>query len=341
MAQINIAEAVANHAIFREKRLTPQGATDMYAFLAANEPKLIGAQLYSNVAILASLKQYLADELSFAFTSSRMLADKGIAHDLIVETDLSTARINKYGLILVPYLPLMNLEEQKALQNYARSGGVVILLGRCGQKDGYNVIQKKNIFLDVLEARQWPTETVKKKIGKGKLVYIPFEIPADKFLVQMKVAGDYTTYGPTMADLFADIPEVYTRGRIHPGLKAVLDTVTTKIIDLLDGKITRLLRSTPYVEITSMIQAEKNKMLVHLVNYNVTIDGVITPARDLSVQLVVPEGMRATKVSWSGNLATIQPISFQVDKVNAQVITFSAPELQIYGLAVVELEKKQ
>jgi hypothetical protein len=94
------------------------------------------------------------------------------------------------------------------------------------------------------------------------------------------------------------------------------------------------------VEITSMFQAENNKMLVHLVNYDVTIDGVITPARDLTVQLVVPEGMRATKVSWSGNLSTMQPINFQVDKVNAQVITFSAPELKVYGLAVVELAKK-
>lgn len=340
MAQINIAEAVANHAIFREKRLTPQGATDLYAFLAANETHLLGAQLCSNVAILTSLNQYLADELSFAFTSSRMLADKGIAHDLIVESDLPTARIDKYDLILVPYLPLMGLEEQKELRNYAQSGGVVIVLGRSGQKDGYNVIQNKNIFLDVLETRQWPTEIVTKIIGKGKLVYIPFEIPADKFLVQMKSAGDYTTYGPTMADLFADIPEVYTRGHIHAGLKSVLETVTTKIIDLMDGKITRMIKSTPYVEISSMLQADSNKMLVHLVNYDVTIDGVITPARDLSVQLVLPKGMQATKVSWSGNLGTMQPLSFQVDKGKAQVINFSLPEVQVYGLAVVELVKK-
>jgi hypothetical protein len=37
MSQINIAEAVANHTVFREKRLTPAGATQMYRFLAANE----------------------------------------------------------------------------------------------------------------------------------------------------------------------------------------------------------------------------------------------------------------------------------------------------------------
>jgi hypothetical protein len=40
MSQINIAEAVANHAVFREKRVTPAGATQMYRFLAANEESL-------------------------------------------------------------------------------------------------------------------------------------------------------------------------------------------------------------------------------------------------------------------------------------------------------------
>ncbi len=70
MAQINIAEAVANHAIFREKRETPPGATQIYSFLASQRANLTGAHLDANVAVLASLNQYLADEQSFAFSAS-------------------------------------------------------------------------------------------------------------------------------------------------------------------------------------------------------------------------------------------------------------------------------
>jgi len=76
MSQINIAEAVANHCIFREKRETPPGATEMYSFLAKARPDLIGSHLYSNIAILGSLNQYLADEQSFAFSTSRILPTK-------------------------------------------------------------------------------------------------------------------------------------------------------------------------------------------------------------------------------------------------------------------------
>ena len=70
MAQINIAEAVANHTIFREKRETPPGATRIYSFLASQRENLVGAHLAANIAVLASLNQYLADEQSFAFSTS-------------------------------------------------------------------------------------------------------------------------------------------------------------------------------------------------------------------------------------------------------------------------------
>jgi len=96
MAQINITEAAANHAVFREKRETPPGATQIYRFLAANESKLLGARLYGNVAVLASVNQYLADELSFAFSTSRVLADRGIAHTMIVEDDLLASGLGNY-----------------------------------------------------------------------------------------------------------------------------------------------------------------------------------------------------------------------------------------------------
>ena len=59
MSQINIAEAVANHAVFREKRLTPAGATQMYRFLAANEGILRDVRMHANVAVVTSLRQIL------------------------------------------------------------------------------------------------------------------------------------------------------------------------------------------------------------------------------------------------------------------------------------------
>ncbi|NUM69155.1 hypothetical protein HUU39_28475, partial [candidate division KSB1 bacterium] len=129
MAQINIAEAAANHAIFREKRETPPGATQIYGFLSANEKSLLGAQLTSNIAVLASLHQYLADELSFAFSASRVLSDNGIAHAMIVEDDLHSGKVAEFDLLLVPYLPLLSTRSQEALKRYVEKGGTLVVLG--------------------------------------------------------------------------------------------------------------------------------------------------------------------------------------------------------------------
>jgi len=208
MSQINIAEAVANHAIFREKRQTPPGATAMYDFMAKNRQNFIGAHLHSNIAVLASLNQYLADEQSFAFSSSRILADRGINHVMIVEDDLLNENIQKYDLIYIPYLPLLSQEKQEALRKYAEAGGTLLVLGKSGRKDQYNVPAKKSVFADMLGQKSFPSNKAVINVGTGKLSYIPLEIPASKFLIPAKIGEDATTFGPSMTDVFADIPVV-------------------------------------------------------------------------------------------------------------------------------------
>ena len=334
MAQINIAEAVANHAIFREKRQTPPGATEIYSFLAANRSDFIGAHLYSNVAILASLNQYLASEQSFAFSSSRVIADRGINHVMIVEDDLINGNLMEFDLIYIPYLPLLSEKKQQALKKYVESGGTLLVLGESGTKDQYNIPQKNSVFARMMGETSYPSKTVVKNISEGKICFIPLTIPPSKFLIPSKVGDDATTFGPSMADVFADIPEGYTRGRINSDLRKVLEIVAKEIETLLPEKISRLIDASPYLELTTMRQKENNVILVHLVNYDVVLDGTITPAENVSVELVLPEGVEAKNIRYSGNLSDMNPVSF--DKTG-QTIQFILPRVGIYGLAVVEL----
>ncbi|MCK5087417.1 MAG: beta-galactosidase trimerization domain-containing protein, partial [Melioribacteraceae bacterium] len=168
MSQIKIAEAVANQCIFREKRETPQGATDMYSFLAKNRPDLIGSKLYSNIGILGSINQYLADEQSFAFSTSRVFTDKGISHVFIVEDDLLTNKVNQFDLIVLPNMPLLSLEKQNALVDFVNKGGNLIVLGATGIKDQYGLANKTIPLLVATELSDYPKENVSKSIGKGK-----------------------------------------------------------------------------------------------------------------------------------------------------------------------------
>jgi hypothetical protein len=335
MAQINIAEAVANHAIFREKRQTPPGATQMYTFLASQRHKLSGAHLYSNIAVLASLNQYLANEQSFAFSSSRVLADRGISHVMIVEDDLLKADLTDYDLIYIPYMPLLSIEKQNALIKYAENGGKLLILGKSGIKNQYNLSQEQVVLADVLGKKSYPDNKLVTAVGKGKICYLPLSIPKSKFLISAKEGKNVTTFGPSMADVFADIPEGYTRGRIDPELKKVLRTAADQIEELLAGEMTYLQNATPFLELTTMMQKEKDLILVHIVNYDVILDGTITPAEHFKVVISLPEGKTVKNIMYGGNLSQMEKATYSK---SGKLITIDIPKIEIYGLGVVELE---
>jgi hypothetical protein len=339
MAQINIAEAEANHAVFREKRETPPGATAMYEFMSRNESDCVGAQLSSNVAVLASLNQYLADEISFAFSASRVLADRGLAHVMLVENDLVSGDLSAFDLIVVPGLPLLDLEKQKTLRNFTASGGTLLILGESGVKDAFNLPSKTNVFLEMLKTKTYPDKEVERILDKGKVAYIPIPIPSNRFLIPAKSKSEYTTFGPSMADVFPDIPEGYTRGRIDPVLRGILEKAADRVSELLDGKLTRLLSPRPFVEITCMWNPNRNRVLVHLVNYDVTVDGTITTAADVPVQILLPAGKNALRVDYSGSLSEMKQLPFRtILKDGRRLVLFTPDEVRIYGLAVLELE---
>jgi len=340
MAQINIAEAVANRTVFREKRDTPPGATGVYKFLAANEPVLRNVRLYSNVGVVASLRQYLADELSFAFSTSRVLADAGISHVMLTEDDLLTPMLNQFDLVIVPYLPLLSTEHQEHLLGYAKSGKTLLVLGASGSKDQYGVRQSRVPLAEALGGTSdYPSTQQTRAVGKGKVVFLPLMVPSARFLIPMKSHGDYTTFGPTMADVFADIPEGYTRNRIDPALRGILEKVAEAVNKNLGPRVTRLTQRAPYVEISSMLETTGKRMFVHIVNYDVTVDGTITPARNLRLQVALPPGRTVSRIDWSGTLSEMRPLAPQSSShQDRQILVVNLDEVPIYGLLSIELK---
>ena len=340
MAQINIVEAVANRTVFREKRDTPPGATEVYKFLATNQPVLRNVRLYSNVGVVASLRQYLADELSFAFSTSRVLADDGISHVMLTEDDLLTPTLNQFDLVIVPYLPLLSTEHQEHLLSYAKSGKTLLVLGASGSKDQYGVRQSRVPLAEALGGTSdYPSSQQTRAVGKGKVVFLPLMVPSSRFLIPMKSHGDYTTFGPTMADVFADIPEAYTRNRIDPALRGILEKVAEAVNKNLGPGVTRLTQRAPYVEISSMLETTGKRMLVHVVNYDVTVDGTITPARNLRLQVALPPGRTVSRTDWSGTLSEMRPLTPQSSShQDRQTLVVNLDEVSIYGLLSIELK---
>ncbi|MGB5849985.1 MAG: hypothetical protein WBH40_15965 [Ignavibacteriaceae bacterium] len=337
MSQINIAEAVANQCIFREKRETPQGATDMYSFLAKNRPDLIGSKLYSNIGILGSINQYLADEQSFAFSTSRVFTDKGISHVFLVEDDLLTNKVNRFDLIILPYMPLLSLEKQNALVEFVNKGGNLIVLGATGIKDQYGLANKNIPLLEAAQLSHYPKKNASKSIGKGKILFMPLQIPDHKYLTKYE-QKEGTFFGSSMMDVFADVPEAYTRDKMHPELRRELDLVVEESAKILNSKITKIDGDNKFVELSVMRKNDEH-LLIHLVNYDVTIDGDITPAIDVKAQIDIPVGLSVKNITYSGELGEMQNLKYDIKESNGKImanVTF--PSLNIYGLAKIEFE---
>lgn len=339
MAQINIAEAIANHAIFREKRQTPPGATAIYSFLSANEAALTRVQLHSNVAILASLGQYLADEQSYAFSLSRVMADRGMGHVIIVEDDLLDGSLAKYDLVILPNIPLLSQQKQLALVEFVKGGGVLIILGETGIKDEYGVPMNAIPLVQAMDRDTFPPQSARATLGEGRIIYLPLTASESGFLIPAEEKAAVTTFGPAMLDVFADVPEGYTRNRMNAQLRRNLEGLLRRILGMLKDQVSRLLKSAKYVEMTTMLAEENDRLLVHLVNYDVTLDGTITPATDLKIQVLIPNGLAARSASYSGSLGEMIPLTFQTKQVDAgQLVLLEVDNLEIYGLAVIDLQ---
>ncbi len=184
----------------------------------------------------------------------------------------------------------------------------------------------------------YPQKTVAKRLGVGQIVFVPLVIPRDRFLIPMKSKGEYTTFGPTMADLFADIPEGYSRNRIDSALRQILDKLADTLTSLPDKRITRLLSPAPYIELTTMLDKAGNRMLLHAVDYDVTVNGDVTPARGLKVQLALPRGKTVRSIRYGGTPGEMHPVKWESPAPKQSSVVFDLDQVNMYGLAVIELD---
>jgi hypothetical protein len=89
------------------------------------------------------------------------------------------------------------------------------------------------------------------------------------------------------------------------------------------------------VEMTTMEQKEKNLQFVHLVNYQVTLDGVVTPAANARVRLRIPEDKKVARVTVGSPINKTATVSFERKGGN---IEFVFPPFEVYSLATVYFE---
>ncbi len=330
LIKLNIGEAFANHNTFsvvRERFGDPispfvhNGAEQIYAFFKENEPNLIGAKLSANVGIFCSLNQFYSDEFSYFNPASRVLSDNGIAHVMTVERDFTVEELNKYEVIVLPYVPLMSDFQIDELKKFVQNGGGLVVMGLSSLKDEYGR-RRGNLGLSEIlgfDLQNTPITMTQKEIGSGRVVFIPFNVlPIGK--------GD-TRRSPLPNDQM-----MYGQGKFPERIKDAFETLPKAVEWAANDRLSAKM-SAPYtVEFTTMEQKEKNLQLIHLVNYNMNLDGEVTPARRVRIRFRVPKGKEVSKLTFGSPLTDTAEISY---KTKGQYIEIKIPSFEVYGLATV------
>ncbi len=333
LIKLNIGEAFANHNTFSVVResfgepISPKvhnGAEQIYAFFKENEENLINAKLDANVAIFCSINQFYSDEFSYFNPASRVLADSGIAHVMTVERDFTPAELAKYKVLVLPYVPLMSDFEIEIIKEFVNKGGGLVVLGLSSLKDDKG-LRRENLGLSELlgfDLQDTPVEVTRKKVGKGRVVFIPFNpLPVGK--------------GNTRNTPLPDDHMMYGQGKFPIRIRAAFESISGEVKWAADGELSGRLYAPYTVEFTTMQQKEKNLQFVHLVNYNMNLDGEVQPAENVKVKLMIPEGKQIHHITAGSPINDTKNITFNQKE---KFIEFTVPVFEVYSLVTVYYE---
>ena len=312
-----------------------QGVSEYNSFLAKNEDLFLGSKPYTNVALLISTEQAYAGYKTYAMAVSRMLLDEHIPHVMLVDDDVTPEVLEKYDLIILPDVPMMSDEKISIFEKYVENGGGLLSLGASSKYDEFGRMRKKLGLSRLFEGMEpWghmdPSidQTLgvnaisKNGYGKGRVIFIPSEAYASLPMT-----------GREKVVIFKDLAFVTAAKLVS------LNQVFGELVRWAAGGSYPVYCLAPYtVECHPLIQIDKSRIVVHLVNYKVDQEGNIIEEKDTRLKVLLPEGAKAKKVKLvSPDDVTENVLEIKEVNENGQnYVEFIVPSVSIYSLAVID-----
>jgi len=331
VVQLVIAECIAHGMTFR--RVEPNhsnyvllAAFDSYKFLKENESAYFGQRLYSDVAVLSSLNQFYSRRYSYFYCVSRSLTDAGINHRIITERLLTLESLKAFKVLILPYVPLMSTAQVEVISQYVREGGSVLVLGDSSSHDEFGQKRDKLALAGMLgfEGSSRPTSAQRSEVGAGRVVFIP--LPEG-----LMSEGDID-YKASHA--------WFSRGEFPADMATILKSVPEQVNWASRGRAVPMLRNADRMEATLMRHISGKKYLAHLVNYQMTIDGDITPGSNVLLTVPLEDGERVASVRLLLPLQNSQEIPFifrSAPRSPRSTVSVVVPEVKVYAAVEVNL----
>jgi len=317
--RIALAEAYASGGANLNLRPNPEINKEYFDFVQryADFYASRDVQSTANVAVVLSWWSKAVSEAQTrihpAYWMGQMLPDLHIPFDYIIaEKDLTSEVTARYKALILPDLAVMTDEQLKILRTYVRGGGHVLATNNAGKYDGELQVRAPP-GLKVIADRN-VTATARFRVGKGRFAYLAGS-PERRYIKQNP--RDLSKNGALQFPV--------------PPPKEVTEALSWVCDDLpveVDAR-----------SFTAVIpKTQANRILVHLVNYNVYPDGKrLTPDRDIKIGIRIPSRRRV------GGVIVISP-DFEGEqritnwRLDGGVLEVSVGELKVYSVVVVRLE---
>lgn len=322
----------------KENEAIIEGLKEYNGFLARNEDLFVGLEPYANVGPLCSLQQAYGKRKSFYMAVSRILSDEQIPHLALIDDDLKDERLATFAAIILPEVPMMSDEQVKTISRFVQEGGGLVIFGETAAYDQYGHRRKEFYgFHKLLENLEpWGhidtgidpasgvNATGKAIFGKGRVVYIP----QDAYI-------SFPETGREKVVLFKDIASI-TTGAMK-SINAIFgDIVRWVAKDKLSGTCS----ADSTVEFALMDQPAHSRAVIHLVNYKVDLEGIVTEERDIKLKVAMPEGKKPLSVQLiSPDFSERRILDFIEKKENGlKYARFTVPRLIIYNIIVIKYQ---
>lgn len=340
--RLTVAEGFANRTSMRRveknhSKYVIKGAKEIYTLIKAVENQMAGAKFYSNVAILTSLNQFYHGAYSYIYSASRALNDAGISHKMIVESDLNPDALRGIDVLLLPYLPLLSDVSETAINSFVKNGGTAIMIGPCGIMDQYGMKKHDPVLMNLLESDSTNIKVVKKNIGSGIIVYMPVDQQQlDQFGELLKTYNNDESEGYTIS-IYQH--KVFGWGQYHEHLKDTWAKLPKVIKETATNGLLGVIDTPEKAELTTMLSPDGKRLFAHIVNYQVGLNGELTPLKEATVTLRIPKNKQVKAVLYSNVAAPApQKIGYEeIENNGARFIKIKISDEEIYGIISVEL----
>ncbi len=315
--RIALAEAYAAGGVLQNQNF-PDANTHFYKFLKQYEDLFVANDSMATLGVVTSIgsKDFYENGAGVkpAYWMGWLLQDLHIPYDYVLaERDFTHEALEKYKVIVLPDLAIMDDAQIAVLKEYIHQGGRVLATHQTAKFDA-DMNDKGRTRLAILAGKEIDSST-RAEVGKGRFAY-------DSGYPER----DYTKANPRDLALAENLS---VPGPVPVEFKAAFDWITEDVLPI-----------HVFANVTTAVvpQRQQSRVLIHAINYNTYPDGKkITPDENLRIVVNIPDGhlvRSARAISPDTETFAAEVVMEKLD--GAARLTL--PSLNTYSLIVLDLD---